>query len=277
MVNLQLDWGGETARKTMKAYFYPTENTAGTSGLPVFLEGSGGEVSGQLPDGSYRLITYNTDVTGVAFSEMSSYQTATVAAAATSTRADVVLVEQPSAFYACSQADGITTSLLDPLKLTASPRQLTRTLNLKIRLSDVRGVDVITGTLNGMYPSLLLSTGAPAPESVASAPSVRSGFQIEHPSNEVEISLRTLGILNPENGKVYRSIMELVLRGNDGWSQAGTVDMTDVLTDIISKNNDDLPANAPVEIEMEIKAVGTALQATVKSWKQGSGDGYIYE
>lgn len=276
-VSLQLEWGGESASKSMKAYFYPTENTPGTSGLPVFLEGDGNKLTGQMPEGVYRVMAYNTDVKGIAFSGMNALETATVSAETANTRAGGTMVVQPSPLYSCALPQEVTASLIDPLTVTGLPRQLTRNLNLKIALSDIRGVDAITGTLCGVYPSLLLSTGKPAPESVASAPEVKSSFRVDSPTQKVEINFRTLGILNPEGGKNYDSLMELTLWGNDGWHQEVTVNMTEVLTDIIGKNNGDLPIEVPVEIEVVIEPVGTSLQASVKAWRQGNGNGYIYE
>lgn len=276
-VSLQLEWGEETASRSMKAYFYPTESTPGTSGLPVFLEGNGNELTGEMPEGTYRVITYNTNVTGLTFDRMSAYGTATVSAEPVTTRAGGMMVAQPSAFYSCALPEEVTTSLLDPLRVTAWPRQLTRNLKLKIELSDIRGVDALTGTLCGIYPSLLLSTGKPSAESVALAPTVKSSFRVDNPTKKVEINLRTLGVLNPEGGDNYRSLMELVLLGNDGWQQEATVDMTEVLTDIFSQNKDDLPIETPVEVEVIITPVGMSLEASVKSWVQGNGNGYIYE
>ncbi|CAK7075230.1 MAG: hypothetical protein PARBA_03042 [Parabacteroides sp.] len=272
-VSVHPDWGSLTPASGMEYCFYPTAGGGATE-----IEGTGGGCETTLPPGSYRLLAYNTGTANISFTGMESYDTAAAEAVPTAakTRAGgMTFVKQPSVLYAGTSPQELEVPRLDPVEVQAGMKQLTRTLKLSFNLDDMEGVEALEGYFNGVYPSLLLSTGEATEAAKEAAPRVATAFfaPVTPTATTVEVSL--LGLLDPEGGTAYRSTLRLTLKGADGWRQQADVDLTHVLTDIFKAGGEGLVLETPA-IEIRVKLTSVSLSAAVESWTTGTGGGIIY-
>lgn len=271
-VTIHLDWKNPNVPAEMQFRFYPMrEGDLFIKDCPAM------GFEGELPEDRYRVLIYNTDITGVLFTEMGSYftATATVQTDAKNQMGEACLV-QPSILFACG-IDELTTICLERFEMTVTPKRLTRCLELTFSLVNTNEVEALTGVLYGVYSSVTLATGKPTSESMADAPNVCTDFSASVTGNKAIVEVCSLGLLNPEGGKRYDNVLRLALFGKGGWRQETQVDLTDVLTDIFDNNKGELPTEVPVGIDLEIQAVGTKLHTSVKAWSQGEGGGQVYE
>lgn len=273
-VSVSLRWAEAPAPERVTYVFYPA------TGLPVTFDGGGSAFTGELPASTYRMLAYESGVEGVSFTGLDSYATAAVSARALpSARSEVRLVAQPGRFFSGS-LEGLVVHPLDTVRTGTAARQLTRSLTLTFNLSEVAGVDELEGTLCGVYPSALLATGEPSLESVASAPSVGTAFGAStNMERKVAVTVRFLGLRNPEGGAVYTNTLGLTLKGADGWRQHTSVDLTRALTDVFAVGGDKLAFEIPTNIEVKVEPTPVSLVATVVGWTLGEGGGeidYVY-
>lgn len=277
-VAVHTDWGSLPPASGMEYCFYPTGG-----GAAVKTEGTGGGGETTLPPGSYRLLAYNTGTANISFTGMDSYDTATASATvdtapdaaspAAGTRAGgMVFVKQPSALYAGTGPEELVVPRLDPVEASISMKQLTRTLRLKFKLDDTEGVDTLEGYINGVYPSLLLSTGEATEAAKEAAPQVATAFAAPAARAETTVELSLFGLLAPEGGTAYRSTLRLTLKGADGWRQQADVDLTRVLTDIFKAGGGSFVLEPPT-IEIRVEPTPASLSATVEGWRAGGTGG----
>lgn len=274
-VQVHLDWGNQVIPSGMRFYFYPAE---GESVGLVQTETSVAGYEGELSLGRYQLLTYNTDASGVTFLGMENYSTATVSTNSVSTRSDgVTLISQPSLLYA-----GVTEELEVPcfeqVSKTVSPRLLTKTLKLKFNMEQLSGVNRVEGELHGLFSSVLLSTGEATQLVREQAPGVGTSFAMPVASTVATVSISYLGILNPEKGENYKNEMPVTLKGNDGWEQTTKVDLSQVLTDIVSEEpGGGFEFEIEDEIKITVEPTPKGLSAYVISWtRYGDGEGDIF-
>lgn len=269
-VTIHLDWGNLPPASGMEYGFYPSDGGAATE-----IKGTGEGCETTLPQGGYRVLAYNAGTTNISLSGMESYAGATAEAvpADDATRAGgLTFVKQPSGLYAGTSAGELTVPRLDPVEASVGMAQLTRTLKLSFKLDEMEGVDALEGYFNGVYPSLLLSTGEPTAAAKTSAPQVAMAFAVPVTQAETTVELSLLGLLDPEGGTAYRSTLRLTLKGADGWRQQADVDLTRVLTDIFKAGGGSLVLEPPT-IEIRVEPTPASLSATVESWRAGGTGG----
>ncbi|WP_455592292.1 DUF5119 domain-containing protein [Bacteroides sp.] len=272
-VTVRLHWGALPVAGGMNYCFYPTGG-----GAAVTEEGSGEAYQGALPSGGYRVLAYNTGTEGIAFTGMESYGTATaeVLPVSASTRADgLTLVSQASMLYAVTGSDELVVPRLDPVETGANVKRLTRSLRLTFKLSDTQGISSLEGTFNGVYPSLLLSTGEPGSIARSSAPQTAASFTAAVTSREFVVGVSLFGMKNPENGAAYRSTLRLSLKGGDGWRQDVDVDLTRALTDIFAAGGEEPAFEIPTAIDIRVEPTPVGFSASVEGWRLGEGSGEI--
>ena len=273
-VIISLDWTGKEIPGGMKFSFYSVD---GTTGSLIQVDGPADAYRGELAPGHYRVLAYNTDVTGVTFSGMDSYRTATVAASAAATRADgVTLISQPSLLYAGTMATELEVSRFDVVETSIVPRQLSKSLKLTFLIRNLSGVNKIEGELYGLYSSVLLSTGEATEEARKEAPQVGTCFTAEVVSGNPTVNVIFLGMLSPDRGETYKNEMPITLKGKDGWQQETKVDLSRVLTDIVSKGDNEFEFEIEDNIEISVEPTPVGLSAQVLSWtRNGTGEGEI--
>lgn len=271
-VNVYLDWDVTEVPAGVKFYFYPA--TGETLGL-IQVETSATGYQGELAVGRYQVLTSNTEASGVIFSGMESYYTATVTASSVATRSDgMTLIAQPSSLHVGTM-EALEVKLFESVEKRIMPRMLTKTLKLKFDTEKLPGVNSLEGELRGLYASVLLATGEATEVARAEAPRVGTPYRTSVTSEKAVVSISYFGILSPENGASYKNEMPITLKGSDGWEQKTTVDLSQVLTDIASKEEEgDLEFEIEDKIEIEVKPTLVGLSARVVSWgRSGEGEG----
>lgn len=269
--SLTLDWGAYHAPAGMRLYFYKeaSQTRAGETvdnGTVVRDVPASGFV-GSLPVGTYQLLGVNTDATGIELRGMEHYETATAAL--------------PADAWA-GMLYSFATEKLDinnktDTKLTLDPQLLVRQLRLLFYV-DGAGVSSLTGSLCGLYPSVLLSTGKPSASSVLAAANTRRSFTATLSGEEGMAELNLFGMLDPENGSRYTNVLTLNVTPTGGTQQTLAVDLSKTLTEILNKNSGELPVDVPVEIGIQITVEANArLSARVTDWRQGNGEGDVID
>lgn len=271
-VNVLLEWDATEQPMGMKFYFYPAE---GESVGLIQAETSSEGYRGELGAGRYRVLAYNTDATGVQLSGMESYETAMVEAAMMPTRADgIALIAQPSVLYSGTAVAVLEVRLFEPLHRNIVPKQLTRTLTLKFATEKLAGVNSVEGELRGLFSSVMLATGEATTSAREQARQVGTRFSTPVVPANTTVKVSYFGILSPEEG-AYKNEMPLTLKGDNGWEQTTTVDMTKVLTDIVSQEQGgEYEFEMEDNIEIEVKPTPVGISASVVSWtRMGEGEG----
>lgn len=262
------DWQVYSLPSLAACHFY-TES--GTATPHVYKEVAADTFSCSLPLGIYRLLAYNTDVEGVEF--VSQENIDCIAASLTS---DV----QPGELFVWEVAQ-MKVLLRDTLHFAPAPRALVKTLRLNFRLTGIENISNIAGTLYGVYPSVCLLTGQPSVESVTAAPTTSVSFvaKVRQKARTADCegvsSVRLFGLLDPQEGEQYDNRLQLNLHLTDGEVRPAEVDMNKAFSDILAQNGGEIPPEVPVDIEIEIRWIGSSLAATVKQWSIGKGEGGV--
>lgn len=274
-VKIVLDGEQAASFQGVAYYFYPDGGETS-----VQASGTGKEYVGALSEGTYRALFYNTDAQGVSFSGMESAATATVTVQPdASTRAAEEFVVQPGMLFAGS-IESLMVGPMNPVNVSAPLSQLTRSLTLTFALSENAGVETLEGSLCGVYPSLLLSTGKPSAESLSASATVRTAFATTvDPSGKSTATIHFLGLLNPAGGAAYQNKLLLHLIGKSGTTQDTEVDLTQALTDIFAVSGEALSFELSTNVEIKVDATPVSLSAQVTGWTVGEGGGeidYVY-
>lgn len=248
-------------------YFYSTGGQA--FGDPRSCDGQGNYTNDKFAIGTYRVLAVNTSASGVEFRGMDSHASASVhlSAQATNRSADLSLVSQPGVVYSVVVGE-VTVSADVPASHSPAPVLLTKSINLPLALKDGLGADVVSiaGTLQGVYPSVNLSTGTPV-SSVSDCENIAVAFAATGEGNARSAAICLFGICDPQGGDAYTNTLQLALTFSNGDTQELSVDLTDALTDAISGNDGDLPLDLELPVDIERTAIG--LNATVGDWSAG--------
>lgn len=236
-----------------------------------------GNFRGALPAGSYRVIATNPLAEGVEFSNMDSHATALVKASGL----NGILSTRSELPY--SGIDRVFSTVLEELIVIGGdtvrripvPVLLTRavslTFTLKGRLPDY--LIGITGSFQGIYPSVHLFNQNTSSDEISKSPHLSMSFTA-HASADPTIwqaRLHLFGVCNPRYGEAYENILSLTL-DLGGEQQHISVNISNVLSDLIAENDNELPLELPLEIELEWD--GIEVTATVKPWQSGgTGEG----
>lgn len=226
-----------------------------------------------LPVGNYRLLAYNTDVSGVNFTGLENIASAEVCLAS-----DV----QPANVYSWN-VDDVEVPLRSSVQFAPQPRRLVKQMVLHFQVTGMEEAEILSGKLNGVYPSVSLLTGEPSRASLSAAPDTKTKFSATltraatrntEPAYTAMANVRLFGLLCPENGAYYDCRLNLQVHNSDE-TYSTTVDMNGVMTEIINLYAGELPVDETVEVHIGINWVDSTLVATVKSWTEGTGEGEI--
>jgi hypothetical protein len=225
-----------------------------------------------LPSGTYRMLAYNSDASGVTFSSLRDADSARVSLGSTA---------QPGEVYVWS-GKGLSVLAGDTVEVNTVPRSLVKTLTLHFQLTGLEGSGSLEGLLSGVYPSLLLFTGEPPASAVSAAPQTVVAFSAELSSETKgssqlsgSSSVRLFGLLDPDNGSSYDNRLKLALRDSSGSSRSAEVGLSGVLTEILAACSGELTVEVPVEISIDLQWTDSALVASVKAWSLGEGSGKV--
>lgn len=276
-VIIRPDWSGYDLPAGTKFYFY---NTDGKS-APVEADGSAEGYVGMLPSGTYKMVAYNTDATQVEFQSMEKYETASVHALPNTRRSvtrdsDVRCILQPSQLYSLSLGD-IKVEYLSTTEREVKPLPLTKTIRLEFRLTGdgVADAKKISGEICGVYPTLLLATGQPTPESISNCPNTTTAFDINLANNQGTAEIKVFGLHDPEGGTNYENRLKLSVTDKDNNVRNAEIDLSDVISDVIDKNGGTIPVEIPIEIQIEVSLKDASLQVKAYPWEKDTGSGEI--
>jgi hypothetical protein len=229
-----------------------------------------GNFEGELPPDVYRILATNVDAPGVVFSEMDSFDLATVTMDNVNSQLSTVysvVVEQ-------LEVSDYGNILREPL-----PALLTKQLVFVFTLVDGLDTEVasITGELPGIYPSLRLSTGLPSPESVTQSLSTSVRFKVVEQGMQRSVQIGLFGLRDPENGLVYTSDLALACASSGGDEEETTIPLTSVLSEIISENGGVLPPLVYISVELKRTQPPTEVGITgsITAWKNGEEESII--
>lgn len=227
-----------------------------------------------LPVGNYRLLAYNTDVSGVNFTGLENIASAEVCLAS-----DV----QPANVYSWN-VDDVEVPLRSSVQFAPQPRRLVKQMVLHFQVTGMEEAEILSGRLNGVYPSVSLLTGEPSRASLSAAPDTKTKFSATltraatrntEPAYTASANIRLFGLLCPENGAYYDCRLNLQVQNSVDETYSTTVDMNGVMTEIINLYSGELPVDETVEVHIGINWVDSTLVAAVKSWTEGTGEGEI--
>lgn len=227
-----------------------------------------------LPVGNYRLLAYNTDVSGVNFTGLENIASAEVCLAS-----DV----QPANVYSWN-VDDVEVPLRSSVQFAPQPRRLVKQMVLHFQVTGMEEAEILSGRLNGVYPSVSLLTGEPSRASLSAAPDTKTKFSATltraatrntEPAYTASANIRLFGLLCPENGAYYDCRLNLQVQNSVDETYSTTVDMNGVMTEIINLYSGELPVDETVEVHIGINWVDSTLVAVVKSWTEGTGEGEI--
>lgn len=270
-VEIVLDWQGNTLPSKVCYLFYDQSGA-----LFKEVTGSAEGIKEQLPAGEYHFVAYSCDAQQVGYRGLEHHNTAEVfaleaaVAKATGTSSEIL---QPQAVYAASSCQGIGELVVELGKtahLTAAPKPLTKQLKLHFTVKNVTRIESLSGVLNGIAPSMSLTTGKANLSSVSSTSF--TGVASEQDTYVVDIQVFDLLASNQDTPE--SNTMDITLEA-DGEKYEFTTDLTKTITDIADKNEGIIPIEVPIEMEIIIKEIG-GISVSVKPWySSGTGAGTI--
>lgn len=276
-VIIRPDWSGYDLPAGTKFYFY---NTDGKS-APVEADGSAEGYVGMLPSGTYKMVAYNTDATQVEFQSMEKYETASVHALPNTRRSvtrdgDVRCILQPSQLFSLALGD-VEVEYLSTTEREVKPLPLTKTIRLEFKLTGdgVADAKKISGEICGVYPTLLLATGQPTPESINNCPNTTTAFDITLADNQGTAEIKVFGLHDPEGGNNYENRLTLAVTDKNNNIRNAEIDLSDVISDVIDKNGGTIPVEIPIEIQVEVSLKDAELKVSAKPWVEDTGSGEI--
>jgi hypothetical protein len=233
-------------------YFYSTLD----GGSRFFNAGADGGLSGTLLAGTYRMLAVEADVQGVEFRGMNKFETASVYLKAGETQISEVYIL--SLDEVVVEEGETTTQHVEPVVLTS-------TFMLNLDLSGFPSeVTAVSGSLNGFYPGMILSSQEPVAKGAATTV---ISFEATGGSTRATLfvaTVRSFGFHNPKpegsGTPLYTSELQLTLTFADGSSQTVTKDLTEYIAAML------LSGAAPT-IDVSI-AVNPA--AGAEGWKDGN-------
>ncbi|MCI1682878.1 MAG: DUF5119 domain-containing protein [Bacteroides sp.] len=250
-VSIRFNWDslgtGDSIPAEMALLFY------GSDGSLIRETGKGNEsFTGSLPPGEYRVLAYNTDAVGVSYSNLDSYELASMHASPVS-RADYL--SQPSHAYGIGLGSFTVTPSGGTAELT--PDNFIRRCEVNIHL---RGESTAVGscdcTLSGISRSVNLSTGELQQEDgvIFFSPEIRS---------DGLVSVITFLGKSEQAG----NILGISLGFHSGGHQELQVDITDAMATV---NVTVIPVVVDATIEVE-GTTGGIFTATLTDWSYEQG------
>lgn len=243
-----------------------------TKAAPIDLETASSEYIISAESGTYSIISHNTDVSGVLFTNLDNYDQAK----ATGIRIDQTRAETKE-LYPSSNAyrlavESVIVTAGEENHIYPQVYSLTKTLVLQFEVRNGEKFRRINGALEGVYYAVYLATGLPVGEDT----DWKIPFEIEiNEENTATATIPLLGIYDPDNGLNYQNTLSVVLEDDEGDTYPTDIDLSEIFTDILEENEGEIPIDIPVEIEVVLEVINGDLKVTVKPWDEGKGGGEI--
>lgn len=262
-------WTSANLPAEVKYYFYPA-----SGGSPTQVTTDARQVETILPTGTYRVLAYNTDAVGVTHKNQESHQTAMAELLPQKVSRAVSYIGQPEKVYSL-YLEQIEVPYQSSVSRQVDAMSHCRNLILEFLFDGTGQVTTLSGSMTGIYNSILLAGGDPTYQAVQNSAHTAIDFTTTLSENTGTAGVRVLGLHNPQNGQQYRSLMEITVTLSDGQRKKTTLDLSGTLTQVLETNGGKLPVEVPVNIQIRVKDISTELSASVTGWSQGNGSGDI--
>lgn len=273
---IALDWGGQTHPKSAHFLLY---NESGE--LVKEATGVTESFKGSLAAGTYRIVVCNEDAVNVDHRGLDNYATAEVfvltksAQPALRSNRAISLIQEPRQVFGTGVFKEFEQLVIESNKTTTAtvvPKLLTHEVQFFFKVKGSDEVRSLEGVVNGVCSGVFLATGA---YNTASNSSLEFLASPRSDATEVEF-VANVGIFNlltsPESAAGTNTI-NIALTETNNTAHRATFDLTEVLKEIIVNNGGVIPIEIPVEVTLEVKALGE-LTATIRPWDDsGSGGG----
>ena len=256
-----------------KYYFYPADGST----MLQHNAASDGSFSGKLPFGTYRMLAFDANTEGVEFSNLEAYATASAGLKEIPalSGASLTVFEQVGDVHILA-IDEVVVTEGEAAVYTPTPALLTHTLTLNLDLSDITdAVSSVSGTLNGVYPELLMSTQEPSAGAVTASPI--SAVSFTHTGSIANgiypVVLRTLGIqdLSVVNG-THTNRLQLMINTSGG-NFTREIDVTPLITAATDADGW-LPSGTELDVYVEPDPTAPGTGGDIEGWEPGNpGDG----
>jgi hypothetical protein len=259
---------------TLNYYFYSQE---GDTLCLSARSDDAGNFSGEFADGDYRVIAVNEQAADMGVQDMERVETARMVGLTVSPRSRAV---SPDGVVWRVVVDSFRVHSGETVTLTPSPDPLTRTVQLDFIAAEYlqSRITAITGTLNGIYPSVDLFTGETAEAEKARSPGLEAAYTAATDGDNPGLwtaTLRVLGLYNPGDGSNGRSETTFTVT-LDGESQTITKDLTEQISGTLAYYNGNLPIDISLILEIELSGVidehgEFIITAKVRPWSEAGG------
>lgn len=258
-VRISYDWSqlpqGNTRPDGMVAWFYPDNGT----GVPFSIEG---ERLGQplaLPRGSYRVLLFNKDVSGMNFTDLTDFERACISLQPLGTRSDAVFPSVGWLYGGALLALRVDGSGV--LEQTVVMRPYVRRVKVVIQ-TDVTMVDASYGILGNTAVGVLLKDGCPAPLGNGT-----TRFEFHKTTNGLQADFTVFGVDSTAGGDL-KNEMTVVVEDKTGNRNDLKIDVSDILA---GNNND-----GSSQVENELTGIGK-VTVIVDDWGTDDEDNSLTE
>ncbi|WP_455591751.1 DUF5119 domain-containing protein [Bacteroides sp.] len=251
-------------------YFYPSEGT------PFIRECTEEGFDGELASGDYHVLAVDANYQGVELTGMECYETATAVVVPIGTRTNGYQeISQPEMLYRFP-FEAFTAEGGKKVSFLTTPVGQVRTVELIFVISNRDRLASLSGSLQGAYPSVLLSTGEPSPSALSAAASTFTPFSVMLTDDGGGCRVKLLGMLYPDYGRVYENLLRLTAVSTDGQVLTAKTDLSDELSRGMEANRLVLPLTLSIRVAVDVvfdpEPVIQAA-ATVQGWNNGGSTG----
>jgi Domain of unknown function (DUF5119) len=271
-VEIALDWAQTATPTPLHFAFYRVDNG---SLLYKEFEGTTEGFRGTLPVGEYNVIAYDKSAQKVGYRNMCSYATAEVYAqdASEGSKAATSTIAEPGAVHSVSECVDMATLTVTTdktLKAKAQPQNRTRSVVLNFEIKNGSTVTTITGAMDGVSSSVLLSTGK------SSNYAARLPFKVSSAAdNSFQTTVSLFDFIAATAGAEQINMMDVKLIEAGGATHNIRLDLTQTIREIIQENGGVIPIEIPIEIKVDMTDVD-GITAIVHPWdKAGDGGGEV--
>lgn len=233
---------------------------------------------GRLPVGDYLLIVHNEDARHVDYDDIESHQQAEVYATTPGGEAPTegCLLAEPRNVYGAGEHDGgskFSVRSGDTTRLTVTPERLTKNVRLYFRVKGMDDLASLSGTLNGVSPSVLFCNCTSLPISCRMAFEAQTYKSDDR--KQLLASLSLFDLLTRTDSPEGTNTVDIVLNRTGGTSYRTTADITPALQNILLDHAGEFPSDIAVELSIAFGPLGV-LTVTVSPWHEvDSGGGEI--
>lgn len=240
---------------------------------------SDGTFTGELLLGTYKLMAFNANAEGGEFRSLETLEGASVHLNEIPALSNASLtVMSPIGDVYVLTVDEVVVQAQQDAAYTPTPVLRTHTLTLNLDMSHLlTPITGVSGTLNGVYASLPLSTGEPMADVVAASPTQAVYFSRAATGTEVggihPVVLQTLGIqdLSAVSGS-HTNRLQLTITTTDG-NLTADVDITTLIAAATDADGR-LPSGKALEIYVVPNSVEPGTGGDIEGWEPGNpGEG----